>query len=340
MRARPCVRDKAKIEAGEDPEGDGLTDVSDTEDEEETEPWQLKYAASRALSRRLMLRTEVLPPIPPATSHSSAARLIRASHLSAHHFSSTPALPTPCMCTELCSAQVFLIYCALMLESQGGAALRLPVSGQEVVSRKEYRSASLRSVVGRGTRRERLRGGSDGASGSESDTGYADELDPPHVEQRTSRPIDHGRKEFHRHYGLPAARGGQEHGREARGNGASGDEGVLDAVMRAAAAGDIPDVEVEDDEGNSSGRKGAVHKALNGKPDGQNREGGAKRGGVSSAAVKEMMQQSNKGKSSDRIVPQDERPEALQLVCNLICTYTHNTHIHTDTTHTHTQSLA
>jgi hypothetical protein len=53
-----------------------------------------------------------------------------------------------------------------------------------------------------------------------------------------------------------------------------------------------------------------------------------------------MMQQSNKGKSSDRIVPQDERPEALQLVCNLICTYTHNTHIHTDTTHTHTQSLA
>jgi hypothetical protein len=73
MRARPCVRDKAKIEAGEDPEGDGLTDVSDTEDEEETEPWQLKHAASRALSRRLMLRTEVHPP--PPRSHLIPVRL-------------------------------------------------------------------------------------------------------------------------------------------------------------------------------------------------------------------------------------------------------------------------
>jgi hypothetical protein len=114
----------------------------------------------------------------------------------------------------------------------------------------------------------------------------------------------------------------------------------LDAVTRAAAAGDIPDVEVEDDEGDSSGRKGAVHKALKGKAEEQKREGGAIRGGVSSAEIKTMMQKSNKGKSSGRIVPQDERPEALQLVCNLICTYTHNTHIHTDTTHTHTQSLA
>jgi hypothetical protein len=271
-------------------------------------PFSPPYVANRGAS-----------PPPPVTSHSSAACLISASPLSAHHFSSTPALPTPCMCTVLCSAQVVLTYCALILGSQGGAALRLPVSGQEVALRNiPRRSASLRSVVGRGKRRERLRGGSHDASGSESDTGYADELDPPHVEQHTSRPIDHGRKEFHRHHGLPAARGGQERGREARGNGASGgDEGVLDAVTRAAAAGDIPDVEVEDDEGNSSGRKGAVHKAFNGKPEGQKREGGAIRGGVSSAEVKEMMQQSNKGKNSDRIVPRDERPEALQLVCNL-----------------------
>ena len=92
---------------------------------------------------------------------------------------------------------------------------------------------------------------------------------------------------------------------------------MLDAVTRAAAAGDIPDVEVEDDEGKSSGRKGAVHKAFNGKTQGQKREGGAIRGGVSSAEVKEMMQQRNLGKSSDRIVPQHERPEALQLVCSL-----------------------
>ncbi len=217
-------------------------------------------------------------------------------------------------CSSL-SDLLFLTYCALVFGSQGGAALRLPASGQEVVSRTIHRrSASLRSVVGRGKRRERLRGDSDDASGSESDTGYADELDPPHAEQRTSRPIDHGRKEFHRHHGLPAVRGGQERG---RGNGASGDEGVLDAVTRAAAAGDIPDVEVEDDEGDSSGRKGAVHKALKGKAEEQKREGGAIRGGVSSAEIKTMMQKSNKGKSSGRIVPQDERPEALQLVCSL-----------------------
>jgi len=108
---RRCVRDKAKIEAGEDPEGDGLTDVSDTEDEIETEPWQLKHASSRALSRRLMLRTEVPPP--PSPGHisflccSSSQRIppLRLSFLLNTHS------PHPCMCTVLCSAQVFLTYC-------------------------------------------------------------------------------------------------------------------------------------------------------------------------------------------------------------------------------------
>ena len=59
------------------------------------------------------------------------------------------------------------------------------------------------------------------------------------------------------------------------------------------------------------------HSINNGKAEGQKREGGAIRGGVSSAEVKEMMQQRNMGKSFDRIVPRVERPYSLQLVCNL-----------------------
>ena len=81
-----------------------------------------------------------------------------------------------------------------MLRTEGGAAVRVPASRAERVSRTVTRQrdrlpSSLRSVVGRGGTRG-ARGAGDDASGSDSDAGFEDELQPPHAERFRPRPVD------------------------------------------------------------------------------------------------------------------------------------------------------
>ena len=219
--------EKAKIEAGEDPEGDGLTDVSDSEDDEEAEPWGDKDAAARILSRSAMLRTE------------------------------------------------------------GGATLRLPAGPAEMATRsREFRGRSLRSVVGRGARAGRDAG--DDASGSDSDVGFEDEMEAPHAERFVARPVDHGRKELSHTAG-------------------AGQDTVQAAVARAAAEGDIPEVELEGASAAGLGReRNTGNKAKNPAP-----TAGWGRG--AKAAVRDMLDHSNKGKSCGDVVG-NSQPEALEVV--------------------------
>ena len=233
-------------------QGDGLTDVSDSEDEDENEPWHLKDAAARSLSRQVMLRTE------------------------------------------------------------GGAALRVPASGTECRSRTAARHPpSLRSVIGRsrgGARGALGPGAGDDASGSDSDTGRADEMQPPHAEGFTPRPIDQGRKEFYMQHARGFS-GEEERGGRARGGGrGAAAEEEEDAVASAAAAGDIPDVEVEERVGGGEGGR-AVHTPVKSVGSGKEAAAAKIKMGAGKGEVNDMVQASNKGKSSSR---------ALQVTSRLI----------------------
>lgn len=150
------------------------------------------------------------------------------------------------------------------------------------------------TVVGR--RRARgLQGLGDDASGSDSDTGLAQEMEAPHAERFTPRPVDQGRKEFYQRH-APG------NSREAEG----GALGARDAAARAAAADDIPDVEV--DEGGAGG--GPLQTPVK---DAEAEKGDARKVGAGKGDVIKMLQTSNKGKSSGQVLQQG-RPEALQLV--------------------------
>jgi hypothetical protein len=277
--------EKAKIEAGEDPEGDGLTDVSDSEDEEETEPWHAKDAAARSLSRAVMLRTEGGAALRlPARSSEVVGCLLRV---------------TPCRLAACARGVVRLtdtvgIWTQLAGEEEQGAARVSAVARRR--GRRHVRSVIGRdALVGRGAREE--------SSGSDSDVGYEDEMEPPTEERHTARPVDHGRKDFYRHYG--GAGGGDAGG--------------------TAASEDIAEVEVEEEgvgvgRGGKAGREGAVvHRPVavdkgGGAKAAQGRSGGGAGWGsdAKKAQIRAMLEVSNKGKSSGRVL--DERPEALELV--------------------------
>ena len=85
------------------------------------------------------------------------------------------------------------------------------------------------------------------------------------------------------------------------GGGRGGEEG--DAVAQAAAAGDIPDVEVEEGDGRGGG---VVHAPVKG--GGVGKGPGPGKGGVNGASrvgqgvVKDMLQASSNGKVSGRVV--------------------------------------
>ena len=228
--------------------------MSDSEDEDENEPWHLKDAAARSLSRQVMLRTE------------------------------------------------------------GGAALRVPASGAECRSRSAARHPpSLRSVIGRsrsGARGALGPGAGDDASGSDSDTGRADEMQPPHAEGFTPRPIDQGRKEFYmqnaRGLSGEEERGGRARGGGGHGGGAAAEQEEEDAVARAAAAGDIPDVEVEENGGDGGGRR-AAHTPVKGVGSGKDAAAAKGKMGAGKGEVKDMVQACNKGKSSSRALQVSSR---------------------------------